>query len=67
MMACHIWMYSFILHKPAATIVLATGGYYHYPISALQAVIPAIHQAALWWNPSSTFSISPITTQLSRL
>ena len=65
MVACYLWIYSFIRHIPAASTVSATGGYSHYLSSFLWAVIIAILQAALWWNPSSTFSIYPVITQLS--
>ena len=65
MLACCLWVYSFIFHRPAASIASAIRGYSHSPSFALQSTIPAILRADLWLNPSSTFSVSPITTELS--
>ena len=51
----------------AASSANTTGIYSHSPPSPRITAIPVIFLAAQWWNPSRTFSISPVTTQLSLL
>ena len=65
MVAYHLWMYSLIVHRPAASITSSIRAYPHYLSSARPAVITEIWQAALWWNPYNIITISNVTTQLA--
>ena len=65
MVACRLLMYFIMGCSPAAPSSAATGGYSHSPPSPHVAVIPRICRAYQWWNPYRTFSIIPITNQLS--
>ena len=67
MIACHLQMYSIIFHSLSASKASATNYYSHTPYPTCQAYIPDILRVTQWWNPSSTFSISSSTTQLSIL
>ena len=59
-----ILMYTPMGWRPTAFIASTTKGYYHSLPARRFSVSPVIRRAAHWWNPSSTLSISPITTQI---
>ena len=65
MVACLLQMYSFVCHVPVASKSSATNDHSYPPSPTRRSEIPAILRATLCWNPSSTFSISYVTTQLS--
>ena len=65
MVACRLLMYSIMGCSPADSSAATTRVYYHSPPAPRVSVIPVIRLAARWWNPSSNFSIDPVTTQLS--
>ena len=62
---CLRWIHSLIGHSPTVSRASTTGGHSHFPLSVRRAVIPAKLLATQWRNPSSTFSMAPVTTQLS--
>ena len=56
---CLLCIYSMIGHIPVVSSASATRGHYHSPSVVRCAVIPIILIAALWWNPSSIFIMTP--------
>ena len=67
MVACRLLIFSIMGFIPATSIAAAAGGYSHSPPSPRISVVPMILLDDQWWNPSSSFTISPVTTQLSLL
>ena len=65
MVPCHFCIYSIIVHSLASSIASSNRGYYRFQSSTQPSVITVVRRAALWWNPSSTIIIAPVTTQLS--
>ena len=63
--ACNLLIYSIMGCSPAASSSATTGRYSHSPTAPHAAVIPMIRLSTRWWNPYGTFSIIPVTTQLS--
>ena len=64
MFSCRLLMYSIMGCSTAASSAATTGVYYQSLPAPHVAVIPVIRLVARCWNPSSTFIISPVTTQL---
>ena len=65
MVAWGLLIYS-IMGCCSAVFSAATARGYSYSLSALwAAVLPVIRLSDRWWNSSSTFSVTPNTTQLS--
>ena len=52
---------------PTDSGAVPTRGYSHSLSAPRVDVIPVIRLAARWWNPYRTFSVSPVTTQISLL
>ena len=65
MAACRLWMYSFIWHTPNASNDSTKNDYSKTSTMTCRYDIPAIIRATRWCNPSSTFNIISVTTQLS--
>ena len=65
MVTSRFLMYSIIGCSPAASSAATTGRYFQSQLAPRVTVIPVIHLAYQWWNPSKTFSIYHVTTQLS--
>ena len=65
MVACHIWIYSFMGHRPATSRAYSTGGHSHPLYPAHQSVFPTIFMATRWWKTFRTASIAPFTTHIS--
>ena len=63
MVTFRILMYTPMGWRPTASIASNTKGYYHSLPARSFSVSPVIRCPAHWWNPSSTLSIYPITTQ----
>ena len=58
-------MYTLMGWIPMASIASTTERYSHSPPTPRFSVIPVIYCAVQWWKPSSTLSISPVTTHIS--
>ena len=65
--SCLFYIYSLIVHIPAVSSASDIGGHSQSLLVICCAVIPVIILAAQLWKPYITFSMSPITTQLSLL
>ena len=65
MVDCLCCIYYLIGHIPAFYRASDTGGHSHFPLIVRRIVIPVIIFATQWWNPSGTFSMDPVTTQIS--
>ena len=65
--ACRLLMYSPMVWNPVTSIAATTEGYYHSPHTPRVVVIHVIHLIDRWRNPSNTFRIPPVTTQISLL
>ena len=65
MFDCHLLMYCIVGCSPADSSDANTGGYSQSLPTSRVTIIPVIFLVAWWQNPSRTFSISPVTTQLS--
>ena len=61
---CILWIYYLIGHRPVASSASSTGGQSHSPLVVCCAAIPTIFLTVQWCNPSRTFSMDPVTTQL---
>ena len=65
MIALWLLIYSVMGCISVASSAVTTGGYYHYYPIPHVAIIPVIRLYTQWWNPSRTFSILPVDTQIS--
>ena len=64
MVACLHWMYSLIDQIFALSSASETGVHYHYLNVVIRDVFPTILMDAQLWNPSSSFNMDHVTTQI---
>ena len=64
MVECRLRTYSFIGYIPITSNASSTYEHFHTSSRTRQSDMSDILWATLWWNPSITFNIASVTTQL---
>ena len=65
MLACRIWIYSFIGHISTASNASTTDEHSHHSYQYFPSDIYDLLRTTWWWNSSRTFNIASVTNQLS--